>query len=109
MSYLSEQIGATLAGPRDAPAIQFKGRWTSWGAAADIVAGLDGLFAQLGLGEGAAIGCALRNRPGSAAVMTGVVAGGRCLVTFNALTPDDKLAADIAAARVPVMVAEVED
>jgi acyl-coenzyme A synthetase/AMP-(fatty) acid ligase len=41
--------------------------------------------------------------------MIGIVAGERCLVTFNALTPDDKLAADVAVARAPVMVAAAED
>lgn len=109
MSYLTEQVAATLAGPRDAPAIQFKGDWTRWGEVADIVRGLDAIFAALQLGKGAAIGCLLRNRPGHAATMIGVVAGERCLVTFNALTPDDKLAADIVAARAPVIVAEAAD
>src|SRR5258705_3756413 len=109
MSYLREQVAATLAGSRDAPAIQFKGRWTTWGDVADVIRGLDGLFEELGLGEGSAVGCPLRNSPAHAAVMTGVVAGGRCLVTFNAFTPDDKLAADILAARPPVVVATAED
>jgi acyl-coenzyme A synthetase/AMP-(fatty) acid ligase len=109
MGSLSEQVAATLAGPRDAPAIQFKGRWTTWGEVADIVQGLDELFERLGQGRGAAIGCTIRNWPVHAATMIGVVAGERCLVTFNALTPDDKLAADIAAARAPVMVAAAQD
>jgi long-chain acyl-CoA synthetase len=109
MGYLSEQIGATLAGPRTAPAIQFKGHWTGWGEVADIVHGLDHLLEGLGQGEGATIGCALRNWPVHAAAMIGVVAGERCLVTFNALTPDDKLAADIVSARPPVVVAAAED
>ena len=109
MGYLSERVSATLGGPRGAPAIQFKGEWTTWGEVADIVAGLDALFEQLGQGQGAAIGCALRNWPVHAAAMIGVVAGERCLVTFNALSPDDKLAADIAAARAPVLIAAAED
>jgi len=109
MGYLSEQVAATLAGPPEAPAIQFKGRWTTWGDVAAIVRGLDDVLETLNLGEGAAVGCALRNAPLHAAAMIGVVAGGRCLVTFNALTPDDKLAADVAAARAPVMVAAAED
>jgi acyl-coenzyme A synthetase/AMP-(fatty) acid ligase len=109
MGYLSEQIAETLAGPREAQAIQFKGQWTTWGEVADIVRGLDEAFQKLGLGAGAAIGCALRNWPVHAAAMIGVVAGERCLITFNALTPDDKLAADIAAARAPVVVAAAQD
>ena len=109
MAYLNEQIAATLAGPRDAPAYQFRGDWTSWGEVADCAEGLNGLLSSLGLGTGAAIGCALRNRPVHAAAMIAVVAGKRCLVTFNALSPDDKLCADVEAARAPVMVAAAED
>ena len=109
MGYLSEQIAATLAGPRDAPAIQFRGDWTTWGEVADIAQSLEDLVTALGLGMGAAIGCALRYRRVLAAAMIAVVAGERCLVTFNALSPDDKLAADVEAARAPVMVAAAED
>ena len=109
MGYLTERIAATLAGPRDAPAIQFKGDWTSWGEVADIAQGLGRLFDAFGLGKGAAIGCALRNHPASAAAMIGVVAGERCLMTFNALSPDDRLAADVLTARVPAFVAEAAD
>ncbi|MDB5422892.1 MAG: AMP-dependent synthetase and ligase [Phenylobacterium sp.] len=109
MGYLTAQIAATLAGPREAQAIQFKGHWTTWGDIADIAGGLERLFEELGLGPGAAVGCALRNAPEHAAVMVGVVASERCLVTFNALAPDDKLAADVLAARAPVMVAIAAD
>jgi acyl-coenzyme A synthetase/AMP-(fatty) acid ligase len=106
---LTERVASTLAGPREAPAFQFKGEWTTWGEVADLVAGLGREFAAQGLGKGAAVGCALRNRPPHAAAMIGVVAGERCLVTFNALSPDDKLAEDVRAARVPVLIAAAED
>jgi acyl-CoA synthetase (AMP-forming)/AMP-acid ligase II len=109
MGYLTEQVAKTLSGLREGRAIQFKGHWTTWGEVSDIVRGLDVLLTELGLGRGAAVGCALRNRPAHAAVMMGVVAGERCLVTFNALTPDDKLAVDIEKARAPVVVAEAAD
>jgi long-chain acyl-CoA synthetase len=109
MGYLTDQIAATLAGPREAPALQFKGAWTTWGEVADLVRELNLLFERLGLGSGAAVGCPLRNAPLHAEVMIGVVAGERCLVTFNALTPDDRLAADVIAARAPVLVATADD
>lgn len=109
MGYLSEQVRAALAQDSARNAIQFHGHWRTWGELAAIVAGLDQAFEALGLGEGAAVACALRNQPEHCAVMMGVVSGGRCLVTLNALTPDDKLAADVIAARAPVLVAAAED
>jgi long-chain acyl-CoA synthetase len=109
VGYLSEQVRAALSGDPAREAIQFKGAWRTWGELAAVVAGLDQAFAALGLGEGAAVACALRNWPEHAAVMMGVVSGGRCLVTMNALLPDEKLAADILAARPPVLVAMAQD
>jgi acyl-CoA synthetase (AMP-forming)/AMP-acid ligase II len=77
MGYMAEHIRAALSADRSRRAIQFKGVWISWGELADIVDGLDEVFENLGLGNGAAIACALRNRPECAATMMGVVSGGR--------------------------------
>lgn len=109
MGYLSDQVRAALAQDPGAKAIQFKGQWRTWGELSAIVAGLDNAFETLGLGDGAAVACALRNRPEQAATMMGVVSGGRCLVTLNALLPDETLAADVVAARPPAIVAAAED
>ncbi|MDB5448257.1 MAG: Acyl-CoA synthetase (AMP-forming)/AMP-acid ligase [Phenylobacterium sp.] len=109
MSYLNERIRAVLDDASEARAIQFKGAWRSWGELARLVHGLDAEFERLGLPPGAAVGGLLRNRPEQVAAMIGVVSGGFCLVTLNALLPDDKLAADIATARCPVLVAEASD
>jgi acyl-CoA synthetase (AMP-forming)/AMP-acid ligase II len=106
---MAEHIHAALSAGRSRRAIQFKGEWISWGELADIVNDLNRIFEALGLGEGAAIACALRNRPEHAATMMGVVGGGRCLVTLNALTPDEKLAADVIAASAPALVAWADD
>lgn len=109
MSQLIQAIAATLSGPRERPAYQYRGGWMPWGEVSDIVEGLDRICADLGLGEGAAVGCILRNRPLHASTMIAVVSKGRCLVTFNALNPDDKLASDVVTARAPVLVAAAED
>jgi acyl-CoA synthetase (AMP-forming)/AMP-acid ligase II len=109
MGYLSDQVRAALDGDPDELAVQFKGVWRTWGELARIVRELDAAFARLGIGEGVAVGCVLRNAPEHAALIMGVVSGGRCLVTLNALLPDEKLAGDISAARTPVIVAAAED
>lgn len=109
MGLLSTRVARTFEVASGAPAIQFKGEWITWGEVALLVRSLDALLDQLGLGAGAAVGCLLRNWPEHAATMIGVVAGDRCLVTFNAHSPEDRLAQDIAAARAPVVVAAAED
>jgi long-chain acyl-CoA synthetase len=109
MGDFSEQMRAGLANDAAAPAIQFKGRWVTWGEIGGVVRGLDAVLDALGQGPDAAIGCVLRNSPLHAATMIGVVSGGRCLVTLNGLLPDEKLAADIVAARPPVLVASAAD
>lgn len=108
MGILSDAVQASLA-KGDAPAIQFKGEWVSWDALGGVIRGLDAAFAKLGLPQGAAVGGVLRNWPEHAAMMTGVVAGAKCLVTFNGLLPDEKLADDIRRARPPVVVAHASD
>ena len=109
MSELNARIRAVLDEASGAPALQFKGEWRSWGELARLVHALDAEFARLRLPRGAAVGGLLRNRPEQVATMLGVVSGDFCLVTLNALLPDDKLAADIAQARCPLLVAEASD
>lgn len=106
---MRDAIRATFNERADQPAIQYGGAWTNWRRLGLLADGLQSAFEQAGLTEGAAIACALRNRPDHAAAMMGVVASGRCLVTLNALSPDLRLTADIVAARAPVLLATAED
>jgi acyl-coenzyme A synthetase/AMP-(fatty) acid ligase len=92
-----------------AQAIRYDGRWTSWGELAGIVDGLEAHFARLGLPQGAQIGCILRNKPLPCGAMLGIVALDDCVVTFNGLLPDEKLADDIRAANAPVVVAPADE
>lgn len=109
MTELNARIRSALNEAGEAPAIQFQGRWRSWSELARLAQALEATLDSLGAGSGAAVGCLLRNRPEQTTVLLGLLSAGRCLVTLNALLPDDKLAADIAAARCPVLVAEAAD
>lgn len=109
MADLGPLIAGVLALDPPAPAIEFEGRWESWGGLAARIAALEALYAPLGLGADARVGVMLRNRLPHLAALYGLVAGGRCLVTLNPLYPDATIAADIAALKLPLVVADRRD
>ena len=91
--------------PADAEAVEFGGSWWSWGKIQATVRSLDGLLTGLGLGQASRVGVVLENRPEHVAVVIGLLATGRCVVTLSPLQPADRLAADITRCGVPVVVA----
>ena len=109
MSHLNDTIRGLLADRAGEPAIQFHGEWRTWGDLDRLVRALDGHFARLGLGAWTPVGCVLRNTPEHVTALIGLVTGDRCMVTLNALLPDDKLVADVRAVRPPVLVAAAQD
>jgi len=102
---LAELLGEA---PADAEAVEFGGSWWSWGTIQATVRSLDGLLTELGLGQASRVGVVLENRPEHVAVVIGLLATGRCVVTLSPLQPADRLAADIARCGVPVVVASPE-
>jgi len=109
MSTLSEQIRAVLALDPSAPAIEFHKKWTSWGELASIMGEIDCLLEGAGLPAGTRVGLMMRNNVLTAAALLQIVASDRCIVTFNANLPDERLAADIVAQKVPVVIGLARD
>ena len=109
MSSLGEAVRGAMARDAAGPAIRYGGEWTTWGELAGIVEGLEAHFARLRLPPGAQIGCILRNKPLPCGAMLGIVALDDCVVTFNGLLPDEKLADDIRSANAPVVVASADE
>ena len=62
-----------------ANAIEFDGRWRTWGELADTV----GRVAALVDRPGTEVGILLRNRPASVGLLLGVLRAGGCVVTVN--------------------------
>ncbi len=109
MSHLNDRVRDVLADKAHERAIQFKGQWRTW---ADVERQVQAVEAELdvfGLGEWAPVGCVLRNSPEHVTAMIGLVSSSRCLVTLNALLPDEKLSADVRAMRPPVLIAAAQD
>ena len=80
MSPLSRQLQHVWSLDPAATAIEFKGEKYLWDDLKGLALKLDQLLTAQGLGEGAAIGIFLRNRPGIVATIVGVLATGRAIV-----------------------------
>jgi long-chain acyl-CoA synthetase len=101
-SRLTELLGEA---PADADAIEFAGSWWTWGMMQATARSVDELLSRLGLGAAARVGVVLENRPEHAAVVVGLLATGRCVVTLSPLMPADRLTADIARCDLPAVIA----
>lgn len=106
---LPARLRAVPAIDPEAPALQFEGRWYTWGYLERVRAALDELLNEAGIGAGGAIGIVLRNRPPQAGAALAVLSGARCLVTMSSLQPDARLVADVEAQGLPVVMAETQE
>jgi acyl-coenzyme A synthetase/AMP-(fatty) acid ligase len=109
MSTLADQIHGVLALDSSAPAIEFEGKWTSWGELGAVMSEIDALLDAAGLPAGARVGVMMRNHVLTAATLLEIVVSDRCVVTLNANLPDDRLAGDIAAMKVPAVIGLARD
>jgi acyl-coenzyme A synthetase/AMP-(fatty) acid ligase len=109
MGTLSDQIHGVLAVDPSAPAIEFDKQWTSWGELDAIMRDIGRLMDEAGLPSGTRVGVMMRNHVLTAAALLEIVASDRCIVTLNGNLPDDRLAADIVAQQVPVVVGLARD
>jgi len=108
MGALGDRIDAILELDPEAPAVEFEGRWSSWGDLASAMSALDAALIASGLAEGSRVGVCVRNHAAMLPAILAVIAN-RCLVTFNPMQSPAKLAEDIAGADVPAMVGIGQD
>ena len=104
---LSQRIADVLDLQPDADAIEYDGRWFSWGQVGNAAHHIASVTAEYG--EDPQIGMLLRNRPGQVAAFLGVLLGGGTVVTINPSRGDDRTRADIAALELPLVVGEPDD
>lgn len=109
MSRLSDLVRGVMRVDPAARAMEYQGRWWSWGDLDRLVLALDDALADAGIEPGARVGGLLRNRPQVAALLVGLVTGDRCVVTLNPSLPDDRLAGDILALKPPAVIGMAED
>lgn len=92
-----------------APAIEFERSWRSWGDIAASTADVRALLDEAGAGAGARVGVLLRNHVDLVPVLLALFTSDRCLASLNAVSPDNKLAADIVDCAAPVLIATAGD
>jgi long-chain acyl-CoA synthetase len=94
--------------PDDAEIVTFAEKWWHWSDLKRIARDVADLLDELELGAEARVGVVLENLPQHIGVVYGVIASGRCLTTLSPMQPADRLAADIARAALPVVIASVD-
>jgi long-chain acyl-CoA synthetase len=106
---LDEQTRAALDGPADAAAIQYQGRWYSWGEIRSVADEVARLLASCGIGKGAPVAFAPRNRPVAVAAELGMLASRltiRMVYTFQSAVG---IARDVRGASAVAVVAMAAD
>jgi long-chain acyl-CoA synthetase len=82
----------------DAPAVHSGGEWWSWARLAALAGRIDNELTDAGCGPGGRVAVMLGNNAESVAALLAVLCGGRTLVTISPLLPQERQAADMAAA-----------
>lgn len=102
---LGTRIETVLTLDPDADAIEFEGRWSSWGSLHTIATEVARLIDEHGVPAGGPVGLVLRNDPAMIAAVLGTIVAGRCVVTINPHQGDAPLAEEIRALAVPTVIA----
>ncbi len=100
---LSQRIGTVLDLDPSAPALQYDGRWSSWGQLAQLARRIGALTGPV------RVGIMLRNQPAHVAALLGVLEAGGTVVVINPSRGDDRTRADIAALGLPVIIGVADD
>jgi long-chain acyl-CoA synthetase len=104
---LSQRIADVLGLQPGAHAIEYDGRWRSWGQVGDAARRIASLTAEHNIDP--QIGMLLRNRPGQVAAFLGVLLGGGTVVAINPSRGEERTRADIVALRLPLIIGEPDD
>jgi long-chain acyl-CoA synthetase len=105
LSGLPERIATVLAVDPAADAVEFDGRWHTWGDLSDTVEQVAALVDR----PGTEVGILLRNRPASIGFLLGVLKAGGCVVTINPGRGVQRTRDDIAALDLPILCGDPAD
>lgn len=102
---LGERIAAVVAINPSADAIEFEGRWRTWGDLAATVLSVD---ERLPI-PGTRIGVFLRNRPAPVGLLLGALHAGACVVAIDPGRGAERIRREVASLDLPYLAGEPED
>ena len=105
MGQMSTRVADVLAIDRSANAIEFGGRWWTWG---DLARTADQMAAVVPR-PGTEVGILLRNTPASIGLLLGVLQAGACVVTINPGRGVERTREDLAALDLPILAGDPAD
>jgi long-chain acyl-CoA synthetase len=106
---LLQQIQVVWSLDPSAPALEFEGRWFTWGEVQDAALAIDRALSEAGIGVGAPVGVLLRNRPGPIAVLLALLISQRCIVSLSPFQPTEGLHEDLRKLKLPAVIADAQD
>ncbi|MFA5942023.1 MAG: long-chain fatty acid--CoA ligase [Sinimarinibacterium sp.] len=109
MRPLEEWCTAALARPAGQPAIEFEGRWYTWGELRRVADGVAVLLEASGAAAGAPVAFVPRNHPASIAALLGLIAQRRTIRMIYAFQSPAAIARDVERLAPAVLVAAGED
>ena len=109
MSALADRIRAVLAIDPTAPAVEFAGRWYSWGDLATAVDDVEQALGKVGGGAGSPVGLLLTNQPTSLGLLLGVLAADACAVTLNPHLGEERVRGDLESLTLAFLAGDVDD
>jgi acyl-CoA synthetase (AMP-forming)/AMP-acid ligase II len=104
-SDLGDRIASVLGIDPSAPAIEFAGRWRTWG---ELAATTESVAAQIPA-AGTRIGVLLRNRPAQVAFVLGALRAGACVVAIDPGRGTERVRHEIVGLELPYLAGEPED
>jgi acyl-CoA synthetase (AMP-forming)/AMP-acid ligase II len=114
VSALAERIRAVLDIDPSAPALEYSGRWYTWGdlraAVDDVEQALAKISAQNDGGSaGSPVGLLLSNRPTSLGLLLGVLCADGCAVTLNPHLGIERVRGDLAVLDLALLAGDADD
>jgi acyl-CoA synthetase (AMP-forming)/AMP-acid ligase II len=102
---LADRIAAVVGIDPAAPAIEFDGRWATWGELGQTLLSMAAAVPR----PGAPVGVLLRNRPEHVALVLGVLRAGGCVVTLDPGRGVERTRAEVAALDLPILAGTADD
>jgi long-chain acyl-CoA synthetase len=106
---VAARIAAVVRLDPDRRALQYQGRWETWGDVLGRVETIDRMLNDAGLGEGCIVGAITRTRPAQVATIEALLSTRRCVVPINSIASDEVVGDDVARLEVHALIADDED